>query len=168
MDTFFSRRKYEILHSRSLIPSSARISRRYPGALLQYRCPNQPLPITRSQAILYSFQSSLIRSITKARSLGMFGTAKENQEGLQKSQGFVDEIQADSYDRLWTCKLSMFLMQRPLRLLLPIILARSMAYSSIPKSQKYLNRLKLFPNGAIAATTWCCRRWRSISSLFPQ
>jgi hypothetical protein len=55
----------------------------------------------------------------------MFGTAKENQEGLQKSQGFVDEIQADSYDRLWTCKLSMFLMQWSLHLLSAIILVRS-------------------------------------------
>jgi hypothetical protein len=69
--------------------------RRYPGALGHDVDAAIPVPkptpaITRSQAILYSFQSSLIRSITKARSLGMFGTAKENQEGLQKSQGFVD------------------------------------------------------------------------------
>ena len=87
----------------------------------------------------------------------MFGTAKRTRKVSRNHKAswiwqHGAEIQAESYDRLWACKLSMFLMQRPLHLLLAIILVRSMAYS-IPKSQKYLNRrLKLFPNGAIAAT----------------
>jgi hypothetical protein len=81
--------------------------------------------------VSYSVQSSLIRSITKARSLGMFGTA-QRVPGRSPGSGNM-ELRFDGYDRLWVCKLNMFDAKAATSAISSIILTRSMAYS-IPKS----------------------------------
>ena len=60
------------------------------------------------------------------------------------------EIQADGYDRLWVCKLNMFLMQRPLHYICYQLSSWREAW--LTQSRK-ASSMKLLPNGAIAATT---------------